>query len=73
MKMFYTSCFLIALAITVQSGPIPKQAEQDDAFAEVMYSTFYNHQESIDNTKITFILFLFVGLPEEILQPHYKQ
>ncbi|XP_058267606.1 collagenase 3-like [Hemibagrus wyckioides] len=42
MKMFYTSCFLIALAITVQSGPIPKQAEQDDAFAEAYLKKFYN-------------------------------
>ncbi|MCJ8742228.1 hypothetical protein PDJAM_G00079640 [Pangasius djambal] len=42
MKMHYTTCFLIALVITVQSGPIPKQDEQDDAFAEAYLKKFYN-------------------------------
>lgn len=44
MKMYYATCLLVALAISVQSGPIPKQDEQDDTFAEVMnlYSTFHS-------------------------------
>lgn len=40
MKMYYTTCVLVALAISVQSGPIPRQDEQGDAFAEVMYPYF---------------------------------
>ncbi|TSM28232.1 Acetyl-CoA acetyltransferase, mitochondrial [Bagarius yarrelli] len=39
MKMFYTTWFLIAVAITVQSGPIP---QDDDAFAEAYLKKFYN-------------------------------
>lgn len=44
MKMYYATCLLVALMISVQSGPIPKPDEQDDAFAEVtdLSSTFHN-------------------------------
>ncbi|KAF7700948.1 collagenase 3-like [Silurus meridionalis] len=53
MKMCYTTCFLIALVIAVQSGPIPKTEEKDDAFAEAYLKKFYNLTSSTNKGRFS--------------------
>ncbi|KAI4877796.1 hypothetical protein NFI96_012650 [Prochilodus magdalenae] len=42
MKTYYTLCILVGLVVAVHSGPIPRQPESDEAFAENYLKKFYN-------------------------------
>ncbi|XP_035391769.1 collagenase 3-like isoform X1 [Electrophorus electricus] len=45
MKTHYKFCILIGLMMTVNSGPISRQPEEDDAFVESYLKKFYNLTE----------------------------
>ncbi|XP_062870812.1 matrix metallopeptidase 30 [Trichomycterus rosablanca] len=49
MKMIYTASILLALVISVHSGPISRPDEKDDAFAEIYLKRFYNLTQSPNN------------------------